>query len=144
MSAYKDRIAETERGAWDVPMEPGSEEKVADRHAVASGEETNTSTLAKEDWRLQMKNNLKKLRKTVRFEQEAPQTSPSSSTHVSLENLANGEKQDRPEPVLVQNSGHALDVFYELDGRESCYIKEVLYWYRGEDAGDLRRSALNE
>ena len=53
----------------------------------------------------------------------------------------------------MQNSGHvdddiqisALDdVFYEKDGRESRYIKEVLDWYREEDAGDLRRSELNE
>ena len=42
--------------------------------------------------------------------------------HVSLEYLASGEKQLRPEPVLVQNSGRldddiqlaALDVFYDL------------------------------
>ena len=50
MSAYKDRIAETgrvkerkrarvERGAGNVPMEPGREEQVADRHAVVSCEE---------------------------------------------------------------------------------------------------------
>ena len=38
----------------------------------------------------------------------------------------------------------ALDAFYEMDGRESRYIKEVLDWYRDEDARDLRRSALNE
>ena len=31
-----------------------------------------------------------------------------------------------------------------MDGRESRYIKEVLDWYRDEDAGDLRRSELNE
>ena len=64
-----------------------------------------------------------KLRKTVRFEQEAPNTSSSSSTHVSLEHPASGETRDRPEPVLVQNSGNvddvihisALDVFHETD-----------------------------
>ena len=60
--------------------------------------------------------------KTVRFEQEAPNTSSASSTHVSLECLAIG-----PESVLVQNSVHvdddmrvsALDMFYEMDGCES-------------------------
>ena len=31
-----------------------------------------------------------------------------------------------------------------MDGRESRYIKEVLDWYRDEDAGDLKRSELNE
>ena len=41
-----DRASERERkqtrveqGAGDVPMEPGTEEQMADRHAVASGEE---------------------------------------------------------------------------------------------------------
>ena len=49
MNAYRHRVAETarvkererarvERGAGDVPMERGSEEQMADRHAVASGE----------------------------------------------------------------------------------------------------------
>ena len=37
-----------------------------------------------------------------------------------------------------------LDAFYEMDGRKSRYIGEVLEWYRGEDAGDLKRSELNE
>ena len=68
--------------------------------------------------------------------------------HVSLEDPPSGEKQDRQEPVRVQNSGHvdddthisAMDAFHEVDGRESRYIKEVLDWYRDEDAGDLRRS----
>ena len=38
----------------------------------------------------------------------------------------------------------ALDAFYEVDGRKSRYIGEVLDWYRGEGAGDLKRSELNE
>ena len=38
----------------------------------------------------------------------------------------------------------ALDPFYEMDGRKSRYIGEVLDWYRGEDAGDLKRIELNE
>ena len=38
----------------------------------------------------------------------------------------------------------ALDAFYEMDGRKSRYIGEVLDWYRGEDAGDLKRSELSE
>ena len=37
-----------------------------------------------------------------------------------------------------------LDAFYEMDGRKSPYIGEVLDWYRREDAGDLKRSELNE
>ena len=71
---------------------------------------------------------------------------------MSLEYPASGERQDRLEPVLVQNSDHfddgiqisALNPFYEMDGRKSRYIEEVFDWYRGEDAGDLRRSELNE
>ena len=31
-----------------------------------------------------------------------------------------------------------------MDGRRSRYIGEVLDWYRGEDAGDLKRNELNE
>ena len=31
-----------------------------------------------------------------------------------------------------------------MDGRKSRYIREVLEWYRGEDARDLKRSELNE
>ena len=38
----------------------------------------------------------------------------------------------------------ASDAFYEMDGRKIRYIGEVLEWYRGEDAGDLKRSELNE
>ena len=61
-----------------------------------------------------------------------------------------GETQDRPRPVLVQKSDHvdddeqisALDAFYEMGGRQSRYIGEVLDWYRGEDAGDLKRSEV--
>ena len=72
--------------------------------------------------------------------------------HVSLEYPASGERQDRLEPILVQNPDHvdddilisALDVVYEMDGQTSRYIKEVLDWYRDEEAGDLKRSELNE
>ena len=51
----------------------------------------------------------------------------------------------------MQNSGFvdddiytsALDVFYQIDGRQSRYIKkEVLDWYREEDARVLRRSEV--
>ena len=52
----------------------------------------------------------------------------------------------------MQTSGHvddvvqisALEAFYEVGGRKSRYLGEVLEWYRGEDAGDLKRSELNE
>ena len=82
----------------------------------------------------------------VRFEQESSSAASSSDPAVRLEYLASGETQDRPGSVLVQKSGHvnedvqfsALDVFHEMDGRESRYIREVLDWYQGEDAGDLK------
>ena len=31
-----------------------------------------------------------------------------------------------------------------MDGRKSRYIGAVLDWYRGEDAGDLKRCEKNE
>ena len=58
--------ARAERGAEDVLLEPGKEEQLADRRAVASGEEDNQheenrmrdTTVAKENRRQQVKNNL--------------------------------------------------------------------------------------
>ena len=83
-----------------------------------------------------------KLRKTVRFEQEASSASVSSVPTCALEYPASGETQSRPGSVLVQKTGHfddyvqisALVAFHEVDGRSSRYIGEVLEWYRGEDA----------
>ena len=95
-----------------------------------------------------------KLRKTVRFEQKAPSSSaaPPSDPSFALEYLASGETQERPGSVLVQKSGHvdddvqisAFDPLKKMDGRKSRYIGEVLDSYRREDAGDLKRSELNE
>ena len=67
-----------------------------------------------------------KLKKTTRFEQEAPSAAPSSDPTVALEYPASGETQDRLGSVLVQQSGHvdddvqisALDTFYEMGGRK--------------------------
>ena len=53
--------------------------------------------------------NLTKSRKTVRFEQEAPNTSSTLTIDVSLEYFESGETQDRPESVFVQKSGHVDD-----------------------------------
>ena len=60
--------------------------------------------------------------------------------------------KSRPGSVLVWKSGRidddirisALDAFYWKDGRRSRYIGKVLEWYRGEDAGDLKRIELVE
>ena len=142
-------------------MEPGNEEQVVDRHAVASGEGEKTSTkengmkdihIGKGGSETAHEEQLDKSRKTVRFEQDAPNSSSYSTMHVFLEYPASGEKQDRPEPVFMHNLGLVDDdvqnfafdlLFIEMDGRESRHINEVLEWYREEDAGDLRRSESN-
>ena len=113
-------------------MEPESEEQVAVRHADASGGDIRENEheedrmrdihVGKRGSEAAGEEQPDKLRKTVRFEQEAPNTSSASSTNVSIECLAIGL-----ESVLVQNSVHvdndirvsALDMFYEMDGRES-------------------------
>ena len=174
MNANKDRIAETERikerkrarvegGAGDVPMEPRNtdDEQVAVRHADASGgdiienqhEEVRMRDIhiGKRGPEAAGEEQPAKVRKTARLEQEAPSSSAAASSDpiVALEYPASGETQSRPGSVLLQTSGHvaddvqisALDEFHEMDGR---YIGEVLEWYRGEDAGDLNRSELNE
>ena len=77
---------------------------------------------------------------------------PEAAGEEQLDKRAVRHKIGRGPYVLVQTLGHvdddvhisALDAFYEMDGRKSRYIGEVLEWYRGEDAGDLKRSELNE
>ena len=82
-----------------------------------------------------------KLRKAVRFEQEAPSAAASLAPTVALEYLASGETKGRLRSVLVQQSGLLMKTYkFLLDGRKSRYIGEVLEWYRGEDAEDLKRS----
>ena len=169
MNAYEDRVAETERvkerkrarvesGAGDVPEEPWKQ--MADRHAVASGSEEEQHEenimidiqIGKRGSETANEEQPDKWTKTVRFEQEAPNTSSPSFMYVSLEYPASGERPQRPEPVHVRNSSHvdddiqisALDVFCEMHGRKSRCIKDVLGWHREEDAGDLKRNELNE
>ena len=159
-----EKIARVERGAGDVPMEPGNrdDEQAAVRHADASGgnimenqhEEDRMRDIhvGKRGPEAAAEEQPDKLRKSVRFEQEAPSAAASSEPTVTLEFPASGETQDRLGSVLAQKSGHvdddvqfsALDHPNEMDGRKSRYIGEVLDWYRGEDAGYLKRSALNE
>ena len=98
----QDRIAETERvkerkrarverGAGDVPMvrENRDDEEVAVRHADASAGDIRENP-AQPD----------KLRKTVRFEQEASSASASLHPTVTLEYPASGATQSRPGSVL--------------------------------------------
>ena len=107
MNAYKDRIAETERvkernrarverGAGDVPMEPGNRdgEQVAVRHPDASGGDIRETQheedrmrdihVGKRGSEAAGEEQPDKLRKTVRFEQEAPSAAASSDPSVAL------------------------------------------------------------
>ena len=146
-----------------MPMDPRNtdDEQVAVRHADASGgdiienqhEEVRMRDIhiGKRGPEAAGEEQPAKVRKTARFEQEVPSSSAAASSDpiVALEYLASGETQSRPGSVLLQTSGHVaddvqistLDELHEMDGR---YIGEVLEWYRGEDAGDLNRSELNE
>ena len=143
----------------DVPMEPGNRagEQVAVRHADASGGDIREDQheedrmrdvhIGKRGPEAAGEEQSDKWRKTVRFEQEASSASASSDPIDTLEYPASGEtksgsQKSRHVDDDVQIS--ALDAFYEMDGRKSRYIGEVLEWYRGEDAGDLKRSELNE
>ena len=132
-------------------MEPGirDDEQMAVRHADASGgditehqhEENRMRDIhvGKRGSAAAGKEQPDKMRKTVRFEQEAPSASASSGPLVALEYPTSGETQDRPGSVLVQKSSHvdddvqisSLDAFYEMDGRKSRYIGEMLDWCRG-------------
>ena len=97
-----------------MPMEPGDEEQMADRHADASGEDEKPHGehrmkdihIGKRGWETADEGQPDTLRKMVRFVQDAPNASSSSTMHVSPEYFASGERQDRPEPVLEQQSGH--------------------------------------
>ena len=103
MNAYKDRVAETELmkerkrarvepGAGDVLVEPGNEEQMADRLSVAPGEEEKKHEekrvrdihVGKRGLEAASEEKPDKLKKTVRFEQEAP-SAAASSDPVSLE-----------------------------------------------------------
>ena len=148
----KDRVAERrdremrrariELDAVDVPGEPGEkdDEQVAVRHADASGGyiiENQHEEKRKRDIQVNERGSeatneeqTDEWRKTVRFKQEAPNTSISSGPYVSLEHHVRNETPSRPGSVLVQKLCHveddehisALDVFYEKDGRENRCI----------------------
>ena len=115
MDTHKDRIAETEqvkerkrarveRGAVNVPEEPGNrdEEQVAVRHADGSGgyiienqheEKRMRGIRVSKRGSTASKEQSDKLRKTLRFEQEVPNASASSDPYVALECPASGETQ---------------------------------------------------
>ena len=166
METCKDRLAERkrvlerrrariERGAVDVLEEPGN------KNWWAGG-----GSICGRIWRLNHRDiqfskrgsgaaseeQSDKWRKTERLKHESPNTSASSDPCVALEYLASGETQSRSGSVFVQKSGHiddhvqisALDAFYGKDERRSRFIGEVLEWYRGKDAGDIKRIEVVE
>ena len=114
-----------------MPTDPRNGEQMADRHAVASGEnerehdengmvEINIGKRGLETAHEEQPDNL---RNTVQPEHATSSSTSTSSKRVSLEYLASGEKKDQTELVLEQRSGHlendiqmsALEVFYEMD-----------------------------
>ena len=132
MNAHKDRIAgkervkerkiaRVERGAGDVLMEPWNrdDEQMAVRLEEASrGDITENQHeenrmrdihVGKRGSEVASEEQPDKLRKTVRFEHEAPSASASSDPLVALVYPASGETQDRPGSVLVQKSGRVDD-----------------------------------
>ena len=78
-------------GAADVPMEPGKDEQMAGRHAVASGEEENQHEenrmrdihVGKSGAETANEAQPDKLRRSVRSEQGAPNTSSTTTTSSS-------------------------------------------------------------
>ena len=115
-------------------VQPRSEEQMRDRHVVASGEHERHDENIMRDIHIRKRGSetaneeqSDKLRKPVRFEQEAPDTSSSSTMHVSLEHPASGERQDRPEPVFVQNLGHVHDDMHISAFPRKRWTKESLH-----------------
>ena len=82
--------------------------QMADRHAVASGEKgeklgenmRRAIHIDKRGSETAHEEQPDEVRKTVRFEQEAPITSSSSTMHASFQHLTSGETQNRSEPAL--------------------------------------------
>ena len=157
MNAYKDRIAETERvkerkrarverGAGDVPVEPGNrgDEQITVRHSGASGGDIAGNQHEEKRMRdihggqrgpeAAGVEQPDKLRKKARFEQEGSSSVQHRlPTQLLLWNILRGMRHKvGPVSVLVLTSGHvdddvqisALDAFYEKDGRRSRYIGE--------------------
>ena len=142
-----------------VLMEPRNEERMADRHAVASCEDerqhdenkTTDIHIGKRGSETAHEEQPDNLRKALRYEQEAPNTESSSTMHVSFVFLTSGENNTEQSHYLCR-SQFMLTMTYEflrwmhfseIVERKSRYIKEELASYP-EDAGDLRGRELNE
>ena len=168
ISAYKDRIAATERvkerkraqvdrGARDVLLEPGTAEQVADRHAVACGEKQKQHEesimrdvhIGRRGSETTNEEQHVKLKKTIRFEQEAPKyIVVLIHACVSWLSCEWSETRSAEARACVEfKSSWKWQTNFCVgctlrDGwrRESRCNKEVLDWYRDEDAGDFRRN----
>ena len=104
-----------------MPEEPGNknDERVADRHADASGgyiienqhdeKSMRDIQVSKRGSGAASEEQSDNWRKTVRFEQEASSALTSSDPSVALEYPASGEIQKKLGPVLVQKSGRIDD-----------------------------------
>ena len=90
-------VRQADVSGGDITENQHDEKRMRDIHGGKRGSET-----ASED-------QPDKLRKAVRFEQEASSAASSSDPAVLLEYPASGETQDRPGSVLVQKSGHVDD-----------------------------------
>ena len=85
MHTKSERRARVQRGAGDVPVERRSEEQMADRHAVAAGEDERQREekkmrnihVGKRGSETANEEDPDNVRKTVRFEQEALNSSSS-------------------------------------------------------------------
>ena len=71
---------------------------------------------------------LDKLRKTSRSEQETPHASSSSDPLVALEYPASGETQDRPGSELVHKSGHVENFRVGCIPRDSRVVTSEKCW----------------
>ena len=146
------------RGARDVLMEPGNrdDEQMAVRQAVASGEDEGQHDenrvrkihIGKRGANEERPDKLRKTYDPSRMcpVHRHPQPCP------SLESLVSGERQNRPEPVLVQNSGHPDDdiqilwwIHFLTRWMDERVVTSKKSWIGIEkDAGDLRRKEKKE
>ena len=112
-------------------VEPGNRdgEQMAVRHANASGGDITENQ--------HEENRMRDIHVGTRGSEAASEEQPDKLRKTAPSAPSSGHVDDD-----VQIS--ALAAFYEMDRRKSRYIREVLDWYRREDAGSLKRSELNE
>ena len=115
MDTYKDRIferkrvrerrrAQVKKGTANVPMEPWNrdDEQFDMRTHLAVTSQRKENNERRHGSEVAGEEQPDKLRKTVRFEQEASSASASSDPTVTLESPASGETQSRPGSVFLR------------------------------------------